>query len=125
MSKPVFLPGGKHTSSSIGAFVNYFGPKPDPRAALASCEEMFNEPMVIIDGSDDWGSPLARRPERFVQEDLIVGYFHTGTSGMTYSGVVIRQSDYDAIRTSHGAQFGQQAWNALRVVWPTRNLEEV
>lgn len=111
---PEYLPGGKHTSSSIGAFVNYFGPKPDPKMVLSECEAKHGVGMVIVDGSDDWHSPASTRPQVWVPKDMIVAYYHSGISGITRSGVVLRASDYDSLRRIHAEKYGDNAWSKMR-----------
>ena len=53
---------------------------------------------VVIDGDDDWYAPRLAHPS-FVAEEAgipVVGNFHSGISGISYSGIVIMQSHYQA-----------------------------
>lgn len=123
---PVYLPGGAHTSSSIGRFVNYFGPSPDMALALRECEERVGEPCVILNGSDDWGCERAGRPEWFDREGVlppgrVVAHYHSGTSGITRSGIIIRLADLDALRVEYAVKWG--AWRSYVTVH-TLDLKE-
>jgi hypothetical protein len=114
-----YLPGGAHTSSSIGAWVNYFGSAPDPQVALRECEAAVGEPCVIVDGNDDWGADPSVRPEGFVSRELIsqdklVAIYHSGSSGISRSGFVIRVKDLDGLRRAHEAKW-PETWKNLRL----------
>jgi hypothetical protein len=113
-----YLPGGAHVSSSIGAWVNYFGPPPDSQKALRECETEVGEPCVIVDGSDNWNALEALRPERFVpgliSRDKLVAIYHSGASGFTRSGFIIRVKDLDGLRTAHEAAY-PGSWANLRL----------
>lgn len=92
-----FNPGGVHVSSSVGSWVNYFGAPPDKLSCLKTCEEEVQQTCIIVDGSDDWGAPACSRPQTFVGEiipaEKIIAWYHSGISGITKSGFIIRHSD--------------------------------
>lgn len=63
---------------------------------------------VIVDGSDDWDAPPTVRPELWAREFGLrpLAWWHTGTSGQTKSGLVLRRSQYDELRSLYRAEFG-------------------
>jgi len=111
MDIPTYLPGGAHTSSSYGAWVNYFGPPPNPYDALVECSARVGEPCILINGSDDWNRPKEVRPQTWVGEiiprDRVVAWFHSGSSGVSRTGVIVRQSDAAQIGQRYAAVFGE------------------
>lgn len=113
---PEYLPGGKHVSSSIGRFVNYIGPAPDAYSALRECESLTGEDCTIINGSDDWNSPKSLRPQSFVPREMVVAWFHTGISGITRSGCVVRSKDVDQIKKDYESNFTLVNWSRLKVI---------
>lgn len=124
MPIPIYTPGGKHTSSSIGRFVNYFGPAPDKATALRECADLVGEPCVILNGSDDWGCERAGRPELFsheglIEEQRVVALYHSGTSGATHSGIVIRRADLDGLVTVYKEKW--VSWRAYVGVYALDN----
>lgn len=116
MNIPDYVPGGKHVSSSIGRFVNYFGEKPKPEKVLDECALLVGEPCTIINGTDDWNHPHHMRPQSFVPTEMVVAWFHTGISGITRSGCVVRSRDVPEIRESYAAKFPDGNWSWLQVL---------
>lgn len=117
--KPAFLPGEKHVSSSIGRWVNYTGKAPTPSEVWAQFPK-----AIIVDGDDDWYAKVEHRPQVFAREAGIepIGYFHTGISGISCSGIVVSPEQYEALDRWYTAKFGapMAAQPALRVHRPTR-----
>lgn len=120
--KTYYKSSGKHVSSSICASVNYFdrlkGPELD-----ALHDRMKSElgEHVIIDGSDDWGANVKHRPENFIMQynrerlgiqsgpkllDGVLAYYHSGTSGVTKSGIVVTPETFDALSEWYADKYG-------------------
>jgi len=89
---------GKHTSSH--GFVNYMGGASKERIR-ETLEAIFNEHpgAVVLDGDDDWYANDCRRPGCFPDIFGIkpLATFHTGTSGITKSGIVVSRQDFEKI----------------------------
>ncbi len=87
----------RNPSSGYSGFTNFMGPA-DVDAAL---HEVFAQhpKAVVVDGSDDWYQPEERRPQRFdrLYNVNIIAYFHSGISGITYSGIVIDENELSKI----------------------------
>lgn len=104
---------GAHVSSSIGAFTNYFGRKP-PAQVAAMHDDMREElgEHVIVDGTDDWNAKVFMRPEVFIREFTKatgrepLALYHSGTSGITKSGVVLRPEDFDELTVWYKGMYG-------------------
>lgn len=107
---PAYLPDGAHVSSSRGAWINYFGRAPDPYTVLVECSARVGEPCILINGSDDWTRPHKERPQAWVgpviEPDQVVAWYHSGVSGITRSGLVVRQSDAAQIGRRYADLFG-------------------
>ena len=56
----------------------------------------YGEGIVIIDGDDDWGADPIFRVRGVLKKAGVeaLGGFHTGSSGVTESGAVIRSMDF-------------------------------
>ena len=89
---------GSAMVSSYGN-VNYSPADPRESKFKAYLKNIFNEnsDYVIIDGDDDWYAPPLAHPSTVTRSAGIttVGTFHSGTSGLSYSGIVIMRKDYD------------------------------
>ena len=104
-----------HTSSSIAASVNYWG-----RLDYASKVKMWKKmeadlgEYVIVDGSDDFNSAKTVRPEVFINEfrqsrplnEVMLAYYHSGTSGITRSGIVVKPEVYAELNEWYFANYG-------------------
>jgi hypothetical protein len=113
---------GMHTSSSVCASVNYFDRKSGTELD-ALHRQMRDElgDFIVVDGSDDWYSNKWDRPESFfvafnrsrlnvesgpqVNTDLLA-YYHSGTSGITKSGIVVSVETFDALAEWYEKEFG-------------------
>lgn len=111
--KQYLATGGKHVSSSFAASVNYFESF-TPEQAQSVRDQIFSDfgENVIIDGSDNLHSPTEFRPEAFMFEynkerfgveygsELFadtLAYYHSGSSGITNSGIVVSFDTYLAL----------------------------
>lgn len=96
-----YLPGGTHVSSH--GFVNYMGAAPQPDAVFRDFPD-----AVIVDGDDDWFAPKIKRPQVLAEKAGItpLALFHTGISGITRSGVVLSEADYERLREYFTATYG-------------------
>lgn len=111
--KTYYKSSGMHVSSSICASVNYFDRLTG--SDLDALHDRMRAELgehVIVDGSDDWGSKPEHRPEVFVaafakeQGRTPLAYYHSGISGVTKSGVVIKPEDFDALTEWYQAKYG-------------------
>jgi hypothetical protein len=114
-----FNPGDAHVSSSIGAWVNYFGAAPDKLSCLKTCEEEVQQTCIIVDGSDDWCSPAYSRPQTFVGDlipaEKIIAWYHSGISGITKSGFIIRHSDLKELWFAFIKKYPGKSFTSARV----------
>jgi hypothetical protein len=88
-----------HTHVGISGFTNYL--PGDPRSQIAAVFQEFPD-AIIVDGTDDWGAAREFRPETFEGSYGVkpLAYFHTGCSGISKSGIVITQEDFDSLPES-------------------------
>jgi len=119
---PSYNPGGASISSSVGAWVNYFGQAPDKFSCLKESEEKVGEPCVILNGSDDWCAPRESRPQTFVGDlvssDKIIAWYHSGVSGITKSGFIIRHSHLKELWQAFVAKYPGKSFTSAHVkVW--------
>ena len=123
MSKPVaqrreikryIARGQAHVSSSSAKSVNYFGPA-DIQGTLAQLWREEPSAIAVIDGEDDWGAPVERRPTVLASQNKIplVAQFHSGTSGLMSSGIAVDAEGYDAFVRARGALLGVDRAHAL------------
>lgn len=120
--KTYYKSSGAHVSSSVCASVNFFDRlKGSELDALHDRMKTELGEHVIIDGSDDWGAKEHQRPERFMMEynrqrfgvqsgpELnadILAYYHSGTSGVTRSGVVVSPETFDTLTEWYATKYG-------------------
>jgi hypothetical protein len=105
-----YMPGGAHTSSN--GFVNYFGRSPKPADVWADFPD-----AIIVNGSDNWNSHEAQRPQRLVKKFgiEILAWFHTGISGMTKSGFVCTPEEFAKFRRAYLAEYNCHPSENLRI----------
>ena len=120
--KPTFLGRGvpKHVSSN--GFVNYMGsygsPMPTNRrqSALDQVREQFPD-AIVVNGDDDWFANPMLRPGHFCRllgvETL--GYYHTGISGITKTGVVLSPESYEELLVKYQDKFGEDLTTVFRL----------
>lgn len=102
--KKKYLP--RQGMSGSSGFRNYAGGNPKP-------EEVWKDfpDGVIINGEDDWGAKEQYRPATFVPdllgEKAVLAYYHTGISGMAFSGVVIDRRDLLKLQRRYKAEYGE------------------
>lgn len=113
---PEYLPRHAHVGSS--GFTNYTGAKPKPADVWADFPE-----AVIVDGSDDFGSPKQHRPTVLATKYGVnpLALFHTGISGITRSGVVLDRAGWEKFAAAYEAEFGYEPQFHLRVFFPKGN----
>lgn len=98
--------GDRHTSSN--GFVNYLTCTPEGIvAALSEVYEDFLN-VVVLDGDDDWYGKAIYKPGRIAREAKIevLGYFHTGVSGMSCTGIIINSKDLGEFMRVRGEMLG-------------------
>ena len=118
-----YNPQGRHVSSSVGRWVNYTG------ATHAQYRETRAQVFAdfpgsyIVDGSDDWSAPPERRPQLFCDEPRVVersdgnkkvglgigrplAFYHSKTSGVTCSGIVISEEQYELLKVRYAETYG-------------------
>jgi hypothetical protein len=106
--RPVFL-GTTEAHVSTSGFVNFLGGGSD-RVERAQADAWRAFPTaVLIDGSDDWFDPEHARPQVFCTKLGIdvLGWLHTGLSGITCSGVVLAPDAFDRLAERYRAAYGR------------------
>lgn len=114
--------GGKHVSSSFAASVNYFDSfNPEQSAAVRDRITADVGENVIIDGDDNLHANAKERPEVFIVEynkqrlgithgemvnDGVLAYYHSKTSGITNSGIVVSPQTFDALSEWYAQTYG-------------------
>jgi len=97
--KKYLVSTGSHTGSS--GFTNYFGGYAD-EGLKKTLQEVFNDfsNVVVIDGSDDWYAELKYSPSSLCKKFDIEprASFHTGISGISSSGRIIDETDFDRLK---------------------------
>lgn len=89
--------GTSHTGTY--GFTNYFaGSSEDVARGLEKVFADFPD-AVVIDGSDDWFAKPWTRPGKFINAFEIkpLALFHSGSSGVSKSGIIITEEDFDKI----------------------------
>ena len=109
-----------HVSSS--GFTNYFGRM--NAAEVSNLHKNMRAELgehVIIDGTDDWGAKVEHRPETFFftykrslgipngpeQCDGLLGYYHSGISGISKSGIVVTPEMFDELSEWYANEYGK------------------
>ena len=112
MLKTYVASASPNTGSS--GFTNYFGRK-TPEQLQKLHDDMREElgEFVIVDGSDNWSASDSFRPEIFIRGFTKVtgrepiALYHSGISGMTKSGVVLKPEDFDALTQWYAENYGR------------------
>jgi len=90
---------GVYVGSS--GFSNYQGGCSKDRLK-STLQEVFNDfsNAIVLDGSDDWYAELKNSPASLCKKfDVkILADFHTGISGISSSGVVVEQEEFERLR---------------------------
>lgn len=103
--------GRTHTGTS--GFSNHWpGSSDDVARAL---EQVFADhpDAVVLDGNDDWYAPDCDRPETYLRhfERLVpLAFFHSKSSGMSVSGIVVSREDFERIER----EFPTKSWKWLK-----------
>lgn len=84
------------TVGSTG-FVNYFPSTERTERNVKEAFQKYGENIAIIDGDDDWNASALFHPSTLCEKWHIplLGYFHSGISGISKSGVVISKNDLE------------------------------
>lgn len=104
--KTFYATGSGHVSST--GFTNFFSGTPEKiRSVLQTVAKEFPN-AVVINGDDDWYSKSEVRPEtwRNLFEIEILAYFHSGISGISKSGIVIDQKNFEKLKDRYQEEFG-------------------
>jgi hypothetical protein len=104
-------------STGSSGFTNFIGC--DMEKGLA---EVFKEhpKAVVIDGSDDWYAPDAKRPEVWSSKIGLVplAWFQSGISGISKSGIVVLRKDLRVISKCYKSQYGIELTTANKIHFP-------
>lgn len=77
---------------------------------------------IVVNGTDNWYADKALRPERFpgTYKVEFLAYFHTGTSGISSSGIVLSPEQYKQLNVAYTQDTGISLENQprLRVYLP-------
>ena len=98
--------------SSTG-FVNYFPSSERTQRAIEEAFRKFGNDIAIIDGEDDWYASKVFKVFYLLAKRFkikIIGTFHTGISGMSYSGAVIAKTDLPKFIK----MFNKEKWKIYR-----------
>ena len=116
---PKFIASQGGFAGSSG-FVNYHGSTKESLAQ--TLQEVWAQfpGAVVINGSDNWEAEPYQRPERLAHlltEKGIhpVAKFHTGISGMSCSGIVVRGEDMAGVQACYREQYGCELDAVLKV----------
>lgn len=113
-----YLPEGVEADVGSSGFTNYWRGANIEREESMARRVLGDHPdCVIINGTDDWHAPRERRPEHFVHAFMIkpVARFHTGISGISSSGVVVKKVDLDRIEREFEKTFSKKLRDMVRV----------
>lgn len=106
-----YIPFGTSTHTSTTGFVNYFG---NPTETI---DQMVNRVFkeipnsVVINGTDNWYANTFDKPEIVFKEHFKlskepIAFFHTGTSGVISTGIVIAIEDYNDLSKAYQEKYG-------------------
>jgi len=89
----------------------YFTPH-DPLALARQALAKYGPTAVILDGDDDWYAPRISHPSRVAKEAGItpLGDFHSGFSGISKSGIVIKAKDLVKFKRTFKQLATQHDW---------------
>jgi|MudIll2142460700_1097286.scaffolds.fasta_scaffold00031_2 hypothetical protein len=89
----------------------YFTPH-DPLALARQALAKYGPTAVILDGDDDWYAPRISHPSRVAKEAGItpLGDFHSGFSGISKSGIVIKAKDLAKFKRTFKQLATQHDW---------------
>lgn len=83
-----------------------------PEATRAAMEHAWSRwpGAVIIDGTDDWEAPEWARPELWPEQmgARPLAFWHTGASGQSLSGLVLRPAEWRRVQAVFLRRFGQR-----------------
>lgn len=90
---------------SAGAMVSSYGNVNYTGASKGRLEAALQQVFadhpgaVVLDGSDDWFASECRSPRlfRYIFDIKPLASFHTGTSGLSSSGIVVSREDFEKI----------------------------
>ena len=104
---PTYGPPRKQWTGDMGGNNYELATVDDTLAELQRLLRRFPD-AVIVDGSDDWDAPDYVRPQVLVARYGItpLAWWHTGRSGQTKSGVILRADDYSRLREAFRDQYG-------------------
>ena len=106
--KKTYCGSGGSTTGTPG-FTNYFGGG-DVCAARTRAAVWRDYPdAVILNGNDDWNAPtIARIPNLCAEFGIkVLAYFHTGTSGIMKSGVVLMKEAHKELKSRTQEKYGR------------------
>ena len=106
-----YIPIGTSTHTSTTGFVNYIG---NPTEAIDQMvNRVFKETpnSVVINGTDNWYANTFDMPEIVFKEHFKlskepIAFFHTGTSGISSTGIVIAIEDYNDLSKAYQEKYG-------------------
>ena len=106
-----YIPFGTSNHTSTSGFTNYFG------SATETIDQMVNRVFeetpncVVVNGTDNWYADTLCKPEvlfnqHFKTSKEPIAFFHTGTSGISSTGIVIAIEDYNALSKAYQEKYG-------------------
>lgn len=123
MMKTYMAVSGSVTGSS--GFTNHFAATHE--SLMSALQRCFSDhpDAVVLDGCDDFTDPEWKRPERFVRELGVqsIALFHSGTSGLTNSGIVIEGADYERLSGLYRDKYGRELDESVDV-YSRESLQE-
>lgn len=88
----------------------------DPIALAKQARDKYGPTAVILDGDDDWYAPRISHPSQVAKEAGItpLGDFHSGFSGISKSGIVIKAKDLAKFKRTFKQLATQHEWTGHR-----------
>ena len=90
-----------HGNIHVGTtgFTNYIPGGADKQAAVRAQVFADYPNAVIMNGKDDWYAPVHERPASLARHYKLtpIAWYHTGISGISKSGVVLHEEDYELL----------------------------
>lgn len=129
----VFTASSNPSTSSNG-FVNYdFA---TPKGLRRALDAVFAEwpDALVVDGDENWSGREQNRPEVFARKAGIapLALFHTGISGVTHTGIVVTDVDFERLAEDYQARYGEplkghkpdrKAWHVRPKIYTQDNYD--
>jgi hypothetical protein len=118
-----YIPFGTSTHIGTTGFVNHFGIPSETMEHMVNRVFEENPNSVIINGTDNWHAPEFAKPEVMFSKmnKKPIAFFHTGTSGISTTGIVITIEDYNDLSKSYQEKYGFAMDKKLKIYFDKSN----